>query len=55
MRTILISGASSGIGLNIAHRELKNGNRISIGIRNPDSIKESIIDPSQWPKENTLI
>ena len=33
MRTILISGANSGIGLNIAHRELKAGNRISIGIR----------------------
>ena len=29
MRTILISGASRGIGLNIAHKELKEGNRIS--------------------------
>ena len=33
MRTILISGASRGIGLNIAHKELKEGNRISVGIR----------------------
>ena len=55
MRTILISGASSGIGLNIAYRELKNGNRISIGIRDFESIKGSIIDPNKWPKEKILI
>ena len=50
MRTILISGASRGIGLKIAHKELKEGNRISIGIRDIDSIKGSIIDPNKWPK-----
>ncbi len=55
MRTILISGASSGIGLNIAYRELKNGNRISIGIRDLESIKGSIIDPNKWPKDKILI
>ena len=55
MRTILISGASSGIGLNIAHRELKEGNRISIGIRNLESVKGSVIDPNNWPKEQILI
>ena len=55
MRTILISGASSGIGLNIAHRELKAGNRISIGIRDIESIKGSLIDPNNWPKERILI
>ena len=55
MRTILISGASSGIGLNIAYRELKNGNRISIGIRDLESIKGSIIDPNKWPKEKILL
>ena len=55
MRTILISGASSGIGQNIAYRELKNGNRISIGIRDLDSIKGSIIDPNKWPKGKILI
>ena len=55
MRTILISGASSGIGLNIAYRELKNGNRISIGIRDLESVKGSIIDPSNWSKEKMLI
>ena len=55
MRTILISGASRGIGLNIAYKELKNGNRISIGIRDLESIKGSIIDPNKWPKEKILI
>ena len=55
MRTILISGASSGIGQNIAYRELKNGNRISIGIRDLDSVKGSIIDPSNWSKGKILI
>ena len=55
MRTILISGASSGIGLNIAYRELKNGNRISIGIRDLESVKGSIIDPNNWPKGKILI
>ena len=55
MRTILISGASSGIGLYIAHRELKEGNRISIGIRNLDSIKGSVIDPNNWPNGKILI
>ena len=55
MRTILISGASSGIGLNIAYRELKEGNRISIGIRDLESIKGSVIDPNNWPKGKILI
>ena len=55
MRTILISGASSGIGLNIAYRELKEGNRVSIGIRDLESIKGSIIDPNNWPKGKILI
>ena len=55
MRTILISGANSGIGLSIAHRELKEGNRISIGIRDIESIKGSIIDPKKWPKGKIII
>ncbi len=55
MRTILISGASRGIGLNIAYRELKEGNRISIGIRDLKSIKGSVIDPNNWPKGKILI
>jgi len=55
MRTILISGANRGIGLKIAHKELKEGNRISIGIRDLESIKGSVIDPNNWPKGKILI
>ena len=50
MRTILISGANRGIGLNIAHKELKEGNRISVGIRDLQSLKGSFIDPNKWPE-----
>ena len=50
MRTILISGASRGIGLNIAHKELKEGNRISVGIRDLESLKGSAIDPKNGQK-----
>ena len=55
MRTILISGASRGIGLSIAYRELKEGNRISIGIRDLESIKDTVIDPKNWPEGKILI
>ena len=55
MRTILISGASRGIGLNIAYKELKEGNRISVGIRDLESLKESIIDPTRWPKGRIIV
>ena len=55
MRTILISGASRGIGLNIAHKELKEGNRISVGIRNLESLKGSVIDPNKWPEGRIIL
>jgi len=55
MRTILISGASRGIGLNIALKELKEGNRISVGIRDLESLKGSIIDPNKWPEGSIII
>ena len=55
MRTILISGASRGIGLNIAHKELKEGNRISVGIRDTESLKGSAIDPKKWPEGKIII
>ena len=55
MRTLLISGASSGIGLKISYRELKEGNRISIGIRDLESVKGSLIDPINWPKGKIII
>ena len=55
MRTILISGANRGIGLKIAHKELKEGNRISVGIRNIESLKGSVIDPEIWPEGRIII
>ena len=55
MRTILISGANRGIGLNIAYKELKEGNRISVGIRDIESLKGSIIDPNNWPEGKIII
>ena len=55
MRTILISGANRGIGLNIAYKELKEGNRISVGIRDLESLKGSAIDPNNWPKGKIII
>ena len=55
MWTILISGASRGIGLNIAYKELKEGNRISVGIRDLESLKGSVIDPTKWEEGKILI
>ena len=55
MRTILISGASSGIGLKIAHKLLKEGNRVSAGIRDLESLEGSIIDPRNWPNEQFIL
>ena len=46
MRTILISGASRGIGKSIALRALKDGHRISLGLRNIDDVKGSNLDPN---------
>ena len=54
MRTILISGANSGIGLEIAHKQLQEGNRVSVGVRDLDSLEGSIIDPQKWPKEQLI-
>ena len=55
MRTILISGANRGIGLNIAHKELKEGNWISVGIRDLESLKGSVIDPNKWPEGRIIV
>ena len=55
MRIILLSGANSGIGLKIAHKVLKEGNKLSIGIRNLDAIKGSVIDPEKWPKNQIIV
>ena len=55
MRTILISGANRGIGLKVAHKLLKEGNKVSIGIRNLKSIENGILDPQKWSKDQLII
>ena len=43
-------------GLMIMHgKELKAGNRISIGLRDLESVKDSVIDPNNWPNEKIII
>tara|TARA_Y100000589_G_scaffold330250_1_gene379307 strand:+ start:1026 stop:1733 length:708 start_codon:yes stop_codon:yes gene_type:complete len=55
MRKILISGASSGIGLRIAYKALLEGNQLSIGIRDTESIYGSEIDPKKWAENQIII
>ena len=43
-RTIMISGANRGIGRAIAERALKDGHKISLGIRDPQKLEEKILD-----------
>ena len=45
-RTILISGASRGIGRAIAEQMLADGHRLSLGLRNPDALVGSSLDPT---------
>ena len=45
MRTIIITGASRGIGHKIALKALDCGHRLSLGLRNLDSIKGTRLDP----------
>ena len=46
MRTILISGASRGIGRSIALKALEDGHRISIGARDLKAFKGTELDPN---------
>ncbi len=55
MRTILISGANRGIGRSIAERALSDGHKVSLGLRNLDSIKGTKLDPLISGKENILL
>ena len=55
MRTILISGASRGIGRSIALKALEDGYRISLGLRDLDSIKGSKLDPAISGSESIFL
>lgn len=48
-RTLLISGASRGIGRAIAERLLAEGHRLSLGVRHPEALHGSGLDPAQHP------
>lgn len=43
-RTILITGASRGIGRSIAERLLRDGHRLSLGLRQPDQLDGTFLD-----------
>ena len=55
MRTILISGASRGIGRSIAEQAILDGHKVSLGLRNPSAINGSILDPSVSGRSKLLI
>ena len=46
-RTVLISGASRGIGRAIAERLLADGHSLSLGVRNPAALRGTALDPEQ--------
>ncbi len=55
MRTILISGASRGIGKSIALRALNDGHRVSLGLRNLKSVKGTKLDPKITGSDRVLL
>ena len=55
MRTILITGANRGIGNAIAIQALKDGNRVSLGIRNKETLKQTKLDLKKYGKEKVFI
>ena len=55
MRTLLISGASRGIGRAMAERLLSDGHRLSLGLRNPGDLKGSPLDPERAGADRVLL
>ncbi len=55
MRKILISGASRGIGKAIASKLLKEGHSISLGVREKDSLINTILDPKINDQEKLIL
>ena len=55
MRTLLISGASRGIGRAVAERALADGHRLSLGLRDLAALKQTLLDPDLAGRERVLL
>ena len=55
MRTLLISGASRGIGRSIAERLLADGHRLSLGLRNQQALAGTALDPAVVGADRVLL
>src|ERR1700755_2268805 len=53
-RVWLISGANTGIGLEIALKALKEGDKVIAAVRNPDKIPDSLQGPGVSPLQFDL-
>ena len=55
MRTLLISGASRGIGRAVAERALAEGHRLSLGLRDLEALKRTALDPHLAGSDRVLL
>ena len=55
MRTLLISGASRGIGRAIAERLLADGHRLSLGLRDLQALAGTALDPAVAGADRVLL
>jgi len=55
VRTLLISGASRGIGRAVAERALADGHRLSLGLRDLEALRQTPLDPDLVGSERVLL
>ena len=55
VRTLLISGASRGIGRAIAERALADGHRLSLGLRDLVALQGTVLDPAVAGSDRVLL